>query len=72
MGSREYRIGKKGLIIFRSDWHIITFSRDRRRHEWRVTPEEFNAAEYDVKMGRVDNLGIFCQRFMLAGKKEVK
>lgn len=70
--ARGYKIGKKGRIIFRADWHIITFSRDRRRHEWRVTPEQFNKAEYDVKMNRVDNLGIFCQQFMLAGMKEVK
>ena len=71
VGSREYKIGKKGRIIFRFDFHIITFSRDRRRHEWKVTPEQFNKAEYDVKMNRVDNLGIFCQQFMLAGMKEV-
>jgi hypothetical protein len=69
---REYKIGKKGRIYFRSDWHIITFSRDKRRHEWKVTPEQFNKAEYDVKAGRVDNLGVFCQQFMLAGMKEVK
>lgn len=70
--SRGYKIGKKGRIIFRSDWHIITFSRDRRRHEWKVTPEQFNKAEADVKFNRVENLGIFCQQFMLAGMKEVK
>ena len=69
--SREYKIGKKGKVIFRSDWHIITYSRDRRRHEWKVTPEQFNKAEADVKFQRVDNLGIFCQQFMLAGMKEV-
>ena len=69
--SREYKIGKKGRIYFRSDFHIITFSRDRRRHEWKVTPEQFNKAEADVKFQRVDNLGIFCQQFMLAGMKEV-
>lgn len=69
--SREYKIGKKGRIYFRSDFHIITFSRDKRRHEWKVTPEQFNKAEADVKFQRVDNLGIFCQQFMLAGMKEV-
>ena len=39
-----------------------------------VSPEveQFNKAEYDVKAGRVDNLGVFCQQFMLAGMKEVK
>ena len=71
VGYREYKIGKKGRIIFRFDFHIITFSRDRRRHEWKVTPEQFNKAEADVKFQRVDNLGIFCQQFMLAGMKEV-
>ncbi len=69
--SREYKIGKKGRVIFRSDWHIITFSRDRRRHEWKVTPEQFARAESDVKFQRVENLGIFCQQFFLAGMKEV-
>lgn len=69
--SREYKIGKKGRIYFRSDFHIITFSRDRRRHEWKVTPEQFAAAEYGLKMGKFANLGIFCQQFMLAGMKEV-
>ena len=68
---REYKIGKKGRIYFRSDFHIITFSRDRRRHEWKVTPDQFNKAEADVKFQRVENLGIFCQQFMLAGMKEV-
>ena len=71
VGSREYKIGKKGKVIFRFDWHIITFSRDNRRHEWKVTPEQFAAAEYGLKMGKFANLGIFCQQFMLAGMKEV-
>lgn len=71
VGYREYKIGRKGKVIFRFDWHIITYSRDNRRHEWKVTPEQFNKAEADVKFQRVDNLGIFCQRFMLAGMKEV-
>ena len=71
VGSREYKIGKKGKVIFRFDWHIITFSRDNRRHEWKLTPEQFNQAEYALKMGKYDNLGIFCQQFMLAGMKEV-
>lgn len=71
VGSREYKVGKKGRIIFRFDFHIITFSRDRRRHEWKVTPEQFAAAEYGLKMGKFANLGIFCQQFMLAGMKEV-
>ena len=69
--SREYKIGKKGKVIFRADWHIITYSRDRRRHEWKVTPEQFNKAEADVEFQRVDNLGSVCQQFMLAGMKEV-
>lgn len=68
---REYKVGKKGRIYFRSDFHIITYSRDKRRHEWRVTPEQFAAAEYGLKMGKFANLGVFCQQFMLAGMKEV-
>lgn len=71
VGYREYKVGKKGKVIFRFDWHIITFSRDNRRHEWKVTPEQFAAAEYGLKMGKFANLGIFCQQFMLAGMKEV-
>lgn len=69
---REYKVGKKGRIYFRSDFHIITFSRDKRRHEWKVTPEQFAKAESDLKFQRVQNLGIFCQQFFLAGMKEVK
>lgn len=71
VGYREYKVGKKGKVIFRFDWHIITYSRDNRRHEWKVTPEQFAAAEYGLKMGKFANLGIFCQQFMLAGMKEV-
>ena len=70
--NRVYKIGKKGYVIFRADWHIITYSRDKRRHEWKVTPEVFAKAESDLKFNRVQNLGIFCQQFMLAGMKEVK
>lgn len=69
---RHYTLGKRSIVSFRSDWHIIVNPRNGRRHEWKVTPEVFDNLESMVKFGKISDMGKVLQYLMGLRIKEVK
>ena len=68
---RYYGLGKRNIVLFRPDWHVIAKPRRGCRHEWKVTPEVCGKLESMVKFGKISDMDGLLQYMMGLRIKEV-